>query len=54
MQDKSVIEKFLQLRPDEQVAVADHLPTSDVLNYALISKQYWTLSQRRTIHRASF
>ena len=35
MQDKSVIEQFLQLRPDEQVAVAQHLPTSDVVNYAL-------------------
>ncbi len=43
MQDKSVIEQFLQLRPDEQVAVAEHLPTSDVVNYALISKHYWTL-----------
>ncbi len=43
MQDKSVIEQFLQLRPDEQVAVAQHLPTSDVVNYALISKHYWTL-----------
>ncbi len=43
MQDKSVIEQFLQLRPDEQVAVAQHLPTSDVVNYALISKRYLTL-----------
>ncbi len=44
IQNKSEVESFLfQLRPDEQVAVADHLPTSDVLNYALISKRYLTL-----------
>ncbi len=34
MQNKSEVESFLfQLRSDEQVAVAEHLPTSDVLNY---------------------
>ena len=43
MQNKLELELFFNLPPEMQLEAAQHLPTPDVLNYALISNQHLTL-----------